>query len=245
MNYRDNVRPDGIIRRGLHSAQQEHFDGRFIGMMIGRVTDINDPDRQRRIKVRLQFQQEEKTAEMQTGWLWRFTMFSGPTNMGRGRVFGDDWPMPEVGSLVGVFFNGGNVHDGYWFGQPWYLEGNTGAPELEKDKHPDWSFRIALQNGWEFGIDTEGNEYKVTPGNYRHKIQCAAHISARGPMTMLSTKLRHVSLSVLRLLGVTIDQQNAPHPDEHGELREMQIDAMSGPPGRKDPGIGKITDIEG
>jgi len=79
MNYRDSQRPTDIICRGHNSAQNDAFDNRFIGMLVGRVTRIDDPDKQRRIKVHFQFQQDENVAEMESGWLWQITNFCGPT----------------------------------------------------------------------------------------------------------------------------------------------------------------------
>jgi hypothetical protein len=131
-------------------------------------------------------------------------------------------------------------------GQPWYKEGETGAPDLEKDKHRDWSLRLALQNGWEEGVDSEGNHYIYVPGNLRIKVQGSIHISSRGPLTLIASKLRLVAMSVLRFIAPTIDQTNYPRPNERADLREMAIDAdaFKGPPGRNDPGIGKVEDLE-
>lgn len=246
MNYkhRNHGRGD-VIRRGLNSAQNDAFDGRFLGTWIGRVTNIDDPDRQNRVRARLQLQQEDGVAEMETGWLTQVVPFAGPTNMKRGRVFGMDWPLPEVGSLIVVSFNGGNVHDGYWHGQPRYREGGTGAPRLEKDDHKDWALRVALQNGFEFGVDTEGNAYMVVPGNLRVKVQCSAFLSARGVFTFVAAKVRGLAESVMRLIAATHDQVNySRQPVEDPDLREMRIDAMDGVPGHQDPGIGKIGDTE-
>jgi hypothetical protein len=227
----------------IHSMQDEWGDGRMFGLYYARVTDNKDKEKHNRIRVQLHWQEEEGQA-FETGWLTQLTQFAGPTNMKRGRVFGMDWPVPEVGSLVVVGFIGGNIHDGIYLGQPRSLENNYGAPRVEKDKHIDWSLRCALQNGFEFGCDTEGNAYMYVPGNLRVKIQCEGHISSRGPLSFVSSKLRLLALSVLRLLGVTIDQTNYPRPAEAAELREMMIDAFKGPPGRKDPQIGKVPDLE-
>ena len=235
---------DEFATKSKQSLPRPESHHRDYGIHYARVTNIDDPDKQNRIKVRFHWLEEEGGPEMESGWITSCVPFAGPTDMRRGRRFGVDWPLPEVRSLVVIGFIDGNIHDAIWFGQPRYWEGESGAPRLEKDKHKDWAFRIALQNGWEHGVDTDGNEYKVTPGNYRHKCQCEYHASSRGTMTHISSKIRQVSLSVLRLLGVTIDQTNYPREDERAELREMKIDAMDGPPGRKDPGIGKFPDLE-
>lgn len=220
------------------------MDGSLFGIYLGRVTNIDDPLKHNRIKVRFQFQFDDEAAEMESDWLGEFTLWAGPTNMKRGRVFGFDKPLPEVGSLVGLFFNGGDIHDGWWFGQPRYLQDDTGAPRVEKDRHKDWSLRASLQNGFEFGVDTDGNTYMVVPGNLRVKVQVDTFLSSRGKFTILSSVQRLLALGVLRLLGVTIDQSHYPRPDEKEDIREMTIDALKGPPGRKDPKIGKIKEID-
>jgi hypothetical protein len=242
-SYHGRSHPDAAEQL-LSRAPEDEFRSRLHGVYFARVKDIDDPEKQGRIKVTFHWLEEEGEAEMTTGWLTRCVPFVGPTNMKRQRLFGMNWPLPEVGSLVVIGFNGGDVHDGVFFGQPEYLENDVGAPPTEKDKNIDWSLRLALQNGSEFGFDTEGNCYMVVTGNLRVRVLGSAHISAKGVITVLATKVRNIALSVLRLLGVTIDQTNYPRPDEAGELREMMIDAMKHPPGRKDPGIGKIRDIE-
>jgi type VI secretion system (T6SS) baseplate-like injector VgrG len=234
---------DQFITRTLEALPSGDIKGRFLGLYVARVTNIDDPLKQGRIKARFHWLQEEGAPEMESDWIARVSPFAGPTNLGRGRKFGINFPLPEVGSLVVLGFNGGDPHDGFFLGQPEYQEGNVGAPPSDKDSRNDWSMRVAFQNGFEAGVDTEGNAYVFVPGNLRVKVLCSAFFSARGVMTFVSTKLRHVALSVLRLLGVTIDETNYPRPDEAAELREMNIDAMSASPGRRDPGVGKIPDL--
>jgi hypothetical protein len=226
-------------------ASEDDASSRLLGIYFARVTNIDDPDKQGRIKTRFHWLEDDDAPELESGWLTRCVPFGGPTNMKRGRRFGMNWPMPEVGSLVVIAFNGGDVHDGVFFGQPEYHEDDVGAPPTDKDKHIDWSLRVALQNGFEFGVDTEGNAYAEIPGNLRIRGKCDVHISAKGILTMLAIgAVRAVSATVLRLLGVTVDQTNYPRPEEKVQLREMMIDAAKGPAGRKDPGIGRISDLE-
>jgi hypothetical protein len=225
-------------------VQKESLDGRLFGIYMGRVTDIDDPLKHNRIKATFQFQFDVESAQMESDWLGEICLWAGPTNMERGRVFGFDKPLPEVGSLVGIFFNGGDIHDGWWFGQPRYGQDDTGAPRVEKDKHRDWSLRASLQNGFEFGVDTDGNTYMVVPGNLRVKVQVDTFLSSRGKFSIAALTSRYIALGVLRLLGVTIDKTPYPRSDEAQELREMTIDALKGPPGRKDPKIGKIKELD-
>lgn len=164
--------------------------------------------------------------------------------MARGRKFGIDWPLPEVGSLVAVVFDGGNPAHPWFLGQPRYQEGNFGAPDLDKDKHRDWSLRLSLQNGFEFCVDTDGNVVCVVPGNFNLKIMCDGVISARGVLFIMGVKLWMKALSVLRMLAPTKDEAPYPRSHERGMDRELTIEQMRPAPGEQDPKIGKVPDLE-
>jgi hypothetical protein len=84
----------------------------------------------------------------------------------------------------------------------------------------------------------------IIPGNLRIKVLCSAHISARGILTAIGTRIRMSALSVLELLGCTIDKSNYPRPPEKAGLRDMEIDALRGEPAHEDPGIGKVERLE-
>jgi len=238
--YKGQGHPDA--KRRLYGAadDDERHSGFLSGIHHARVTNNKDPEKQGRIKVRYNWMDETQ----ESGWVGQHSNTGlGPTNLQRGRVFGMDWPLPEVGSMVSIYFANGDVYDPWYFGAPRYQEGGTGVPDLEKDDKRDWSLRFALQNGAECGFDTEGNFYLVC-NQMRVLVRGSAHISAVGVITILATKVRALAMSVLRLFGVTIDQSNYPRPEEKAEVREMMIDAMKQPPGRQDPGIGKISDLE-
>ena len=232
---------DALFTR-IEELERQHSE-RLHGVYYARVTNIDDPLKQGRIRVRFHWLEEPGSPKMESDWMVRCVEFMGPTDLRRNRKFGIDWPLPEVGSLVVIAFNGGDRHDGVFFGQPQYIESGLGAPPLDKDPKKDWSFRMDLQNGYSLGIDTEGNKEETIPGNHRLKVLGSAFHSARGVMTTTAVKLRHVALSVLRTVAVTHDQTNYPRPDEAGELREMNIDAMSGVPGYQDPGIDPGADL--
>lgn len=234
---------DTTVDRLMHAAPVAMFDGRLPGNLWAHVTDIDDPEGQGRIKCTWYFQQEDGVAEMETDWITRVVPASGPTRMSRGRQFGVDWPHPEVGQRVLLGCVGGDPHDLIFIGVPQYSQDSAGSPPLKKDDHIDWAFRIALQNGFEWGIDTEGNEYKVTPGNYRHKILGAGFISARTLFTVFGGATRIIALAMNRLIGAKVETANYKTPEEEQEVTAMQIDAMTSPPGYKDPGIGKIEDL--
>lgn len=234
---------DYLAERAARSIPSAQFDGRLPSFIWARVTDIKDPEKQGRIKCRCFWQVEDKQEEWETDWITRVTPFVGPTKMKRERRFGVNWPHPEVGSLAILACMGGDPHDLIFLGQPEYIRDEYGAPPSDKDDHTDWSFRLRLQNGWEWGVDTEGNEYKITPGNYRHKVLASLFISARGIATVFGAATRIIALAMNRLIGAKVETANYKTPEEAAEVRTMAIDAMDAPQGKKDPGIGKVPHI--
>lgn len=233
---------DFLVSRALRAVAGHETAGRMPSFIWAKVVENVDPEKQGRIKCQFYWQQEDDAAPMETDWITRLVPYNGPTKMARGRKFGINHPFPEIGSRVVLACMGGDVHDLIFMGQPEYLEDETGAPPTDKDDHIDWSFRMVLPNGWEWGVDTEGNEYKVTPGNYRHKILGGGFISARGVLTVFGTMFRAFALGMNRLIGAKVETSNYKTPEEAAMIRDMAIDALSAPPGRPDPGIGDIED---
>lgn len=236
---------DYTVGQLVRAVPERRLDGRLPAFIWARVTDIKDPEDQGRIKCRCYWQvdPEQPALEWETDWITRVMPFVGPTKMKRVRRFGVNWPHPEVGSMAILACMGGDPHDLVFLGQPEYLRDELGAPPSPKDDHTDWSFYIRLQNGWEWGVDSEGNEHKITPGNYRHKVLASAFVSARGIYTVFGAATRLVSLAMNRLIGAKVETANYKTAEEFLEVREMAIDAMTAPAGQKDPGIGKVPDI--
>jgi hypothetical protein len=78
----------------------ETLEGRIIGPQPAEVTNIDDPENRRRIKVRL-----AKNPALETDWLDR--QIASPY---------DDPPVPKVGQTVAVNFYDGDPHRGYYAG---------------------------------------------------------------------------------------------------------------------------------
>jgi hypothetical protein len=235
---------DAFVTKVNRSLQEDDLLGRLYGVYYARVTNINDPDKQNRVKVRYHFLEDDDSGPMESGWITRLVPTGlGPTNAKRGRKFGVSFAQAEVGSLVAIQFVAGNPHDAVIVGMPEYSEGGLDASNMEKDSKIDWAFRMGFQNGSEWGFDTEGNCYFNITGNLRIKVLGSTFLSAMGVLSAFGTHVRVVSRSVLRLLGTTVDQTNYPRPDEAAEVRQMCIDAYQFPPGRKDSGIGQIDDL--
>jgi hypothetical protein len=78
----------------------ETLEGRIIGPQPAEVTNTDDPENRRRIKVRL-----AKNPALETDWLDR--QIASPH---------DDPPVPKVGQTVAVNFYDGDPHRGYYAG---------------------------------------------------------------------------------------------------------------------------------
>src|ERR1043165_6100976 len=98
MDYTHNPAVNDFIARLSHSVQRGALDRRMgCNFFIGYCTNNNDPEKLNRIIVRLQFQNQEGKADMETDWLQQLTLFAGPTDPQRGiEAWGLDVPLPEV-----------------------------------------------------------------------------------------------------------------------------------------------------
>ncbi|MEW6209820.1 MAG: hypothetical protein AB1631_15760 [Acidobacteriota bacterium] len=230
-----------FIGDALHTEQDEFDDERYYGLYEARVTDNRDPDNQGRVKAQVFFFEEEGEP-FESGWITRKTIFRGPTRLSRGRKFGDDWPLPEVGGIIYVQAVAGNKHNLVWDGMPGYQEGQYGAPDLDKDDHRDWSWRLDFQNGNSLGIDTEGNFEIVTTGHLVIKSQCGVKIEAVEEFSVTAPNAAIVA-AALQLLSVVTDQVDYPRPDQQEKIRTMLKQALTIQPGYKDPGINKVEDL--
>lgn len=118
------------------------------GISLARVTDIKDPKNWGRVKCT--YISSEKDAVM-TGWIYCLTMFGGNQN---GAFF-----HPNVGDIVGIAYENGNVHRPFVIGSLWI--GKNKPPEAIQDgKNEVYKFITPNKSYVEF-TDTKGKE-KIT-----------------------------------------------------------------------------------
>lgn len=91
----------------MFSAQSSTSSRKIDGVMVGIVTDNNDPEGLGRVKVSLPIREVEN----ETDWVRIATLMAGP---GRGSYF-----IPEVGDEVLVAFHLGEVRQPYVIGMLW------------------------------------------------------------------------------------------------------------------------------
>ncbi len=239
-----------FVDRQVNPAERLRQRARLASFCMGRVVEINDPDNQRRIKVQFYFGEEEEEGEGEpivSDWIHGITDFAGPTSAKRGRRFGWDKPVPEIGSEVCLLLLGGDPHDTYYFGQPMYGDGDTEAPGLDKgdpEKDIDWAWRWADPSGYEEGVDVEGNYYQHIPGNAHLKIDGSYTVEVRGTYKIVCIYFGLIVIAVLRMVGAKLDINQWLRPDEREAAEKLMIETMRpGGPIRKDPGIGKVDDF--
>jgi hypothetical protein len=238
----DDSSQKDILRRARGSAQQLPLSRVIPCFIMGEVTQNNDPLHLRRLKVRLQWQNEDGM-QQQTTWVKRGTLETGPTDPRRGMEWGLDYRTPEVRQNVFCFFNAGNIHDGYYFGMPIFAEGDRVQPQLEKDEKHEYSLRWRWPNGTEICVGTDGSVSVLINGHFTVKVQGHAKITARGNLKLIATNVVQVALNLWKRITSTFVDNHHIRPADDPELKEDLIEMMTGTPGKEDPGIRKPEDL--
>lgn len=129
---------------------------RVNGVMVAVVTDIEDPEKLGRIKVKLL---NRDTSEFETGWI----RITSP-------MVGKEWGMfffPEIGDEVLVAFADGDIAKPYVIGSLW--NGNYKPPVEIKDKN-NTVRKVKTKNGHELIFNDEDGKDSIeihTPKNLK------------------------------------------------------------------------------
>ncbi len=100
---------------------EEHQLNRIYGVVIGEVTDNNDPQKLGRVQVRYPWMPQFENAELSSNWA---RMAAPGAGAGRGLLF-----LPEIGDEVLVAFENGDVNSPYIVGALW---NGRDQPPIEK-----------------------------------------------------------------------------------------------------------------
>jgi uncharacterized protein involved in type VI secretion and phage assembly len=111
--------------RSLLNGSEEHNGSKIDGVVVGIVTNLNDPESLGRIKVKFPWMPEFKSAEMESSWARVATIGGGKD---RGIIF-----LPEVNDEVLVSFEGGDISLPYIVGVLW---NNRDRPPKEQILDP-------------------------------------------------------------------------------------------------------------
>lgn len=132
------------------------YGGTFYGVYAAIVIDINDPDGQGRVKVRLPWSPDGEGSAYEA-WARLATMMAG-NNRG-------SWFIPDVDDEVLVAFNAGNARHPYVIGALW--NGRDEPPEEMDSGGNNYKKTIRSRNGVTITLDdTDGTESLTlkTPG---------------------------------------------------------------------------------
>lgn len=121
------------------------LNGKVDGVMVGTVTNNQDPDNLCRVKVKLQFREGEN----ETDWIRIATMMVGKD---KGSLF-----VPEVGDEVLVAFHMGEVRKPYVIGMLWTKKETP--PKIDKDNNIR---KIKSREGHELIFDDKKDNGKIT-----------------------------------------------------------------------------------
>lgn len=135
------------------------YGGSFYGVYTAIVTDINDPDGQGRVKVRLPWSPDGEGGAYDA-WARLTTMMAG-THRGT-------WFIPDVDDEVLVAFNAGNPRHPYVIGALW--NGQDAPPETMDSSGNNYKKTLRSRNGVTITLDdTDGAESLTlkTPGGQK------------------------------------------------------------------------------
>ena len=97
--------------RGLLNGSEQHPNNKITGVVVGVVTNLQDPENLGRVKVKFPWMPQYRNSEMESGWV-RMAAIGGGQN--RGIFF-----LPEISDEVLVIFEDGDVTQGYIIGVLW------------------------------------------------------------------------------------------------------------------------------
>jgi uncharacterized protein involved in type VI secretion and phage assembly len=154
---------DGRLTRG--------YGGRFYGVYPALVSDINDPDGQGRIKVRLPWS-PDSNGNAYEAWARLATMMAG-NNRG-------SWFIPDVNDEVLVVFEAGDTRRPYIIGSLW--NGLDSPPETMDSAGNNYQKTLLSRRGIRINMDdTDGTETLTleTPGGQTIILKDPGSIEAR------------------------------------------------------------------
>ncbi|MEZ4437020.1 MAG: phage baseplate assembly protein V, partial [bacterium] len=119
------------------------------GVVVGIVSNINDPDQQGRVKVRLPWLDDQGGQPIETHWARVAGWYAGNS---RGTMF-----IPELGDEVIVGFTHGDPNHPYVIGAVWNGEHKVPGPGNSDGKNDHKWFRSRAGHDFEF-LDSDGGE---------------------------------------------------------------------------------------
>jgi uncharacterized protein involved in type VI secretion and phage assembly len=186
-----------ILYQQLHNRLPEGYGGRFYGVYPALVTDLNDPEGQGRVRVKLPWSPDDNGAAYET-WA-RLATLMGGNNRG-------SWFIPDVDDEVLVAFVAGDtrhpcVVGGLWNGRDTPPESMDGAGENNIKS-------IRSRNGVKITLDdSNGQETLIleTPGGQKVTLKDGPGVIEAQDSNGNSVKMESSGITVNAAAKVTIN----------------------------------------
>ena len=134
----------------MQSGYRSGGGGRSMrGVIVGIVSNINDPDQKGRVKVRLPWLDDQGGSPIETHWARVTGFYAGAS---RGAMF-----IPELGDEVMVAFSNGDPNHPYVIGGVWNGEHTVPGPGNPDGKNDHKWIRTRAGHDFEF-LDSDGAE---------------------------------------------------------------------------------------
>jgi uncharacterized protein involved in type VI secretion and phage assembly len=154
-----NIAEQPVLEALLQMRQPQGWGGLWHGVYPALVTDIKDPDKQGRVKIKLPWSPDAAGASCE---LWaRLATMMGGNNRGT-------WFIPDVDDEVLVAFEGGHVFRPYVIGALW--NGQDAPPETMDGAGNNYKKVVCSRNGVKLTLDDQdGQEQMIleTPGGQK------------------------------------------------------------------------------
>ena len=162
----------------LKGSTDKEKDERFYGVVVGIVTNIDDPENLGRVKVKFPWLADDQESH-----------WARISNLLAGNGYGS-WFMPPVGGEVLVAFEHGDINFPYVLGMLWNGSDKPPQPKSEDHKEDDKLIKTAQKNFLIFGgkpddVDSQYIQLKV--GNAPNK--CVLQLDGEGFILLESDKI--------------------------------------------------------
>ena len=180
----------------LHGREPAGWGGLWHGVHPALVTDIKDPDRQGRVKIKLPWSPDAGGATCE---LWaRLATLMGGNNRGA-------WFIPDVDDEVLVAFEAGDPSRPYVIGALW--NGKVRAPEAMDDAGKNDKKVLRSRNGVKVTLDDANGQEKLileTPGGQKVTLKDGPGALFIEDANGNSVKLETAGITVVAAAKVTV-----------------------------------------
>jgi uncharacterized protein involved in type VI secretion and phage assembly len=191
-----NIAEQPVLEALMQMRQPQGWGGLWHGVYPALVTDIKDPDKQGRVKVKLPWSPDAAGASCEL-WARLATMMGGNS---RGT-----WFIPDVDDEVLVAFEGGHVFRAYVVGALW--NGQDAPPETMDGAGNNYKKVVCSRNGVKLTLDDQdGQEQMIleTPGGQKITLKDGPGAVTIEDSNGNSVKLESAGITIIASAKVTV-----------------------------------------